>query len=145
MGIYDRQQLPSLPCPARLIFPSKRARPDYVPGLGGHARLGQLLRVGRAEVGLAGDDEPHGVLRLLEGLVVLLPGLQDVLGDAVEVGLRQGTCGRNYLSAPAIGLFLPACALATLVSGRHFSSASQLAHDSIYKPGRHGNIGNRGH
>ena len=76
-----------------VFFPAlKRARPDNVPRLCGDARLGQLLGVGRAEVGLAGDDEAHRVLRLLEGLVVLLPGLQHVLGDAVKVRLRQRTC-----------------------------------------------------
>ena len=80
---------------------SKLASPDYVPGLRGHARFCQLLRVGGAEVGLTRDHEPHGVLRLLEGLVVLLPSLEDVLGDAVKVRVRERTWGKIQVLHPA--------------------------------------------
>ena len=100
---------------------SKLACPDYVPGLRGHARFCQLLRVGGAEVGLARDHESHGVLRLLEGLVVLLPSLEDVLGDAVKVRVQERTWGKYMSCIPLRNLNTQFCLtfLAILVERRY--------------------------
>ena len=47
----------------------------------------RLLLIGGGQVGFVLDLQLHGVLDLLEGLVGLLPSLQQVLGHSGELGV----------------------------------------------------------
>ena len=63
---------------------SHRSRSNDIPGFCGHCRFGGFFGIGRSKVGFTGDLQFHGVFGFFEGVIVFLPSLQNIFGDAVK-------------------------------------------------------------